>query len=187
MNYTSFKELLKRSNKVYGNGNAMFEKELAFIFFFCGNEYYSGHPDTYRTNKIKIKVGLDDKWTVHPHVQDCINDIKEDGESIIQKTVRIIKEQLYCFITVMEGISRENSMALELMNNVDTANETSAQRLLREQSLERMEASMSKVFKYITDLPKALDQIESIETRLRKETSNDKNIGQRKTHKYEKE
>lgn len=187
LNYDSFKLHYKECIKKNGLKDNIYNKEVAFIYFYCNREYYAGYNDKHRVNVIKERVKLSATWSVGTAMQVCINELLVDTETITFKTVNSIKKQLHNYTILLDVISDKNNVALLTVQSIDADVMDVASMNALKIITDTVEANLSKVFDIVSKLPKALNEIETIEAKLRKESSSDRAIGGRKTNKWEKD
>jgi hypothetical protein len=109
----------------------------------------------------------------------------QDSETVPEKAVRVLKETLYQFIDVLDSIGKRNSEKLNSLSSIKTDTLNPIDEQMRKETLQTLFEDLEKTIKLNTLLPKALDEIEKLEQKVKKQEITDKAVGSKVISKYE--
>lgn len=162
-------------------------KEIAFIYFYCNKDLLIGYSKRIRIEKCKSLAGLEKNYELTPEVQFAINELIDDLETPTQKSVRVFYQTLLNFVDVMDIVGNRNTAMLDYLKSVTITSLTEDELKLYKSYMSTLEDDLGKTLKYNTDLPKAIEQVQMLEMKLKKEVVDQKNAGKKTSNKWEDE
>jgi hypothetical protein len=181
----SFANVIKKNNKKHGYQTDINDKELAFIYYYCNKNMFNGYLAKQRFRTIVRRLGLPDNWEADEEVTIAINDLLDDSETSVEKSLRVVQESLLRFVDVLDEIGSRNDARLNELRNIPPSSLDATQEVQRKLILSELEVDLGKLLDYQIKLPKAIDQIEILEAKVKKQVSTDKNVGKKTSNKWE--
>jgi hypothetical protein len=185
MTLEPLRNILKKNNLLYGYKSHMQSTELAYVYFYCNKDLYVAYNNRQRPLAIKRRLQLPDDWQPSEEVKYAIDMLVQDSETVPEKAVRVLKETLYQFIDVLDSIGKRNSEKLNSLSNIKTDTLNPIDEQMRKETLQTLFEDLEKTIKLNTLLPKALDEIEKLEQKVKKQEITDKAVGSKVISKYE--
>lgn len=154
-------------------------KDLQFMYHFCNKELYEGLNLDERVRTIKRAIGLDSSWTPSSELQKVCNEFIDMHQSESERSLSLLKAILIDFIETLTIVKDENKANRERIAAYKLTDLTKEQAEAYKTIIESMESSTKNVLDYATKIPKAIMALSDLEKQVKKEVSQNKQIGGR--------
>jgi hypothetical protein len=154
-------------------------KDLQFMYHFCNKELYEGLNLDERVRTIKRAIGLDSTWTPCAELQKVCNEFIDMHQSESERSLSLLKAILIDFIDTLTIVKDENKANRERIAAYKLTDLTKEQAEAYKTIIESMESSTKNVLDYATKIPKAIMALSALEKEVKKEVSQNKQIGGR--------
>jgi hypothetical protein len=181
----SIKALIISNNKLYVNNHDVTEKELVFVHYYLDKNMYGDYPHKLRVSHIRKRLGLPENWKPNTLVQNIIDELTDDFKTVSEKSIVMLSDTLHRFIDVLTAVGQRNEAKLEALNDLDVTSLDDESEGKRITILSQLESDLVKTLKLVTELPKAIKQLDELKEAVKREGKVDKNVGNRKSNRWE--
>lgn len=148
-------------------------RELCYIFYVVDYKSpYSIYPSDERKQRVKREVGFDSDWTPDKQVQKAIEKYDEFQRTPSISSLIAIRESLMTSTKVIETLRGRIDDRLAAYNTPPGEDSESDDL----EDINAIVASVSSLLVLADKLPKAINTLEDLEEKVKKEQSNEKKI-----------
>ncbi len=140
-------------------------KHLSYIYFMCDyRSPYSIYPEGERKQRLLKDLHIDDKCPITQFVLDGMDKYNELQRTPAITNLKAIKEGLLTSAKVIDALNEQISTSLEL---VDSDEDRDVGSIMKD---------VTKLLQVSSEIPKAIDTINSLEEKVKKEQANEAQI-----------
>lgn len=140
-------------------------KHLSYIYFMCDyRSPYSIYPEKERTKRLLKDLHIDDKSSISQFILDGMDKYNELQRTPAITNLKAIKEGLLTSAKVIDALNEQISISLELVDGDEDRDVGSIMK------------DVTKLLQVSSEIPKAIDTINSLEEKVKKEQANEAQI-----------
>lgn len=178
--YESINKFIKYHQKI--NTGDLF-KELSFLYYFLNKDVFPARHKDERTRLIKLKIGLDKSWSISTQLQTLINELSDDFETPVEKSLTSVYSALIvCTDVTNETLKRMNE-TLKIVNELSV--DTKEEKEEKIGYIKNLQNELTGIMKIASDLPKLIETTKKLEDSYKKTVVNDVNLGNKKITVFE--
>ena len=145
-------------------------KYLSFIYFMCDyRSPYSIYPEKERTKRLLKDLHIDDKSSISQFILDGMDKYNELQRTPAITNLKAIKEGLLTSAKVIDALNEQISISLELVDGDEDRDVGSIMK------------DVTKLLQVSSEIPKAIDTINSLEEKVKKEIDSKAKVRGKKT------